>query len=140
MASKAVARPLASVGAAIGFRRGFATAPRRATSQQPLLLTKRSPTTQAQVQIPRQRIQQAFRRGYAEVSPETQRVVKKKGWRVLKWTWRLTYGGTLAGLGYLGYLIYQNRTPAEQQEPDPSKKTLVVLGMSTNAESLRSGL
>lgn len=33
------------------------------------------------------------------------------------------------GLGYLGYDIYSHRNPPEQREPDPTKKTLVILGM-----------
>jgi NADH:ubiquinone reductase (non-electrogenic) len=80
------------------------------------------------VQIPRQRLQQSFRRTYAEVSPETQRVVKKRGFRFLRWTWRLTYLSALGGLVFVGYQIYQGRTPADQVDPDPTKKTLVVLG------------
>lgn len=39
----------------------------------------------------------------------------------------------IAGTIYLGYQIYDNRTPADQEEPDPTKKTLVVLGMDTRA-------
>ena len=85
------------------------------------------------MQIPRQRTQQAFRRSYAEVSPETQRKVKRRSWSFLKWTWRLTYLSAIGGLAYVGYGIYQNRTPAEQVDPDPSKKTLVVLGMRTRS-------
>ena len=30
---------------------------------------------------------------------------------------------------YMGYQIYQLRTPEEQIEADPNKKTLVILGM-----------
>jgi len=55
-------------------------------------------------------------------------VVKKRSWGFLKWTWRLTYISAIAGTIYMGYGIYQGRTPNEQFEPDPSKKTLVVLG------------
>lgn len=33
-------------------------------------------------------------------------------------------------LGFSAYGIYLNRNPVDQQEPDPSKKTLVVLGES----------
>jgi len=82
------------------------------------------------VHIPRQRVQQAFRRTYAEVSPETQRVVKRRTWGFLKWTWRLTYLSAIGGTIYIGWGIYQGRTPPAQYDPDPSKKTLVVLGMS----------
>lgn len=48
----------------------------------------------------------------------------------------------LGGLGYVGFLIYENRTPADQAEPDPNKKTLVVLGthsISTEESRRRMG-
>ena len=54
--------------------------------------------------------------------------MKKKGWRFLRWTWRLTYLSAIAGFAWMCYGIYVNRTPADQAEPDPNKKTLVVLG------------
>lgn len=54
---------------------------------------------------------------------------KKSRWGVLKWTWRLTYLSVLGGLAYTSYGIYLNRNPVDQQAPDPTKKTLVVLGM-----------
>ncbi|KAK5122063.1 External alternative NADH-ubiquinone oxidoreductase mitochondrial [Meristemomyces frigidus] len=135
MASKAVMRPLVSVSAAIGFKQagkrgyGHMSAPKV-----PQLV--RSEQGRARVQIPRQSIQQAFRRGYAEVSPETQRKVKRSSWRFLKWTWRLTWLSAVGGLGYMAYGIYQNRTPADQEDPDPSKKTLVVLGTGWGSVSL----
>ncbi|KAK3114393.1 NADH:ubiquinone oxidoreductase [Teratosphaeriaceae sp. CCFEE 6253] len=129
MASKALARPLASVSSAIGFRRSFATAPK---SPQLLRAERTRP-----VQVPRQRTQQAFRRAYAaEVSPETQRVIKKRSWGFLRWTWRLTYISVIAGTVYVGYGIYQGRTPMEQFDPDSSKKTLVVLGTGWGSVSL----
>jgi hypothetical protein len=49
---------------------------------------------------------------------------------VARWTWRLTYLSLLGGLAYVGYGIVLLRNPVEQEEPDPSKKTLVVLGRS----------
>jgi len=48
--------------------------------------------------------------------------------RLLRWTWRLSYLSALAAVGYVGYGIYETRNPADQPPPDPSKKTLVVLG------------
>lgn len=39
------------------------------------------------------------------------------------------YLSALGGIGWLSYSIYQLRTPNEQFEPDPSKKTLVILGI-----------
>ena len=53
----------------------------------------------------------------------------KKRFRLLRWTFRLTYLSLILGIGYVGYGIYIGRSPAEQMEPDPNKKTLVVLGM-----------
>jgi NADH:ubiquinone reductase (non-electrogenic) len=47
----------------------------------------------------------------------------------LRWTWRLTYLSALAGVGYIGYGVYQDRYPEDQVDPDPSKKTLVILGI-----------
>ncbi|KAK0945385.1 NADH:ubiquinone oxidoreductase [Friedmanniomyces endolithicus] len=107
MASKALARPLASLSNAIAFgsRKGFATASKSRPQQ---LL--RAETRRAAVHIPRQRVQQAFRRTYAEVSPETQRVVKRRTWGFLKWTWRLTYLSAIGGTIYIGWGIYQGRT------------------------------
>ena len=70
-------------------------------------------------------LQQSFRRSYADaVSP----VTKKRGRRFFRWTWRVTYLSLLGGIGALGYQIYLLRTPDEQFDPDPSKKTLVILG------------
>ncbi|KAF2185830.1 FAD/NAD(P)-binding domain-containing protein [Zopfia rhizophila CBS 207.26] len=60
----------------------------------------------------------------------------KKRFSVLRWTWRLTYLTTLAGLGWVGYGIWIMRNPEDQPEPDPSKKTLVILGTGWGAVSL----
>ena len=53
---------------------------------------------------------------------------KKKGFRTLRWIWRLTYLSAFGGLVYVGYGIYEDRNPDPQTEPDPTKKTLVILG------------
>jgi hypothetical protein len=42
----------------------------------------------------------------------------------------LTYLSVLAGLGYVSYQVYDLRHPSDQVDPDPSKKTLVILGLS----------
>ena len=74
-------------------------------------------------------LQQSFRRSYADqISP----VTKRRGRGFFKWTWRLTYLSAIGGLAYLSYNIYSLRTPQEQFEPDPAKKTLVVLGTYNN--------
>lgn len=44
------------------------------------------------------------------------------------WTWRLTYLSVLGGLAYIAYDVYDDRHPPNQIAPDPTKKTLVVLG------------
>lgn len=35
----------------------------------------------------------------------------------------------VGGIVYIGYGIYEDRHPDPQVEPDPAKKTLVILGM-----------
>jgi NADH:ubiquinone reductase (non-electrogenic) len=67
-----------------------------------------------------------LRREYSSEAPP-----KKKAGKIrltFRWLWRLTYltaGGTVA---YVFYSIYQDRHPPPQFNPDPSKKTLVILG------------
>lgn len=68
------------------------------------------------------------RRSYAPEPVPAAPTPKKKRFRFLRWTYRLTILSTLGLTGYLGYRIYLLRHPAEQIEPDPSKKTLVILG------------
>jgi NADH:ubiquinone reductase (non-electrogenic) len=48
----------------------------------------------------------------------------------LRWIWRLTYLSFLGGLVYVGYRVYEDRHLEPQTEPDPNKKTLVILGTS----------
>lgn len=79
------------------------------------------------------------RRAYATEAPAPA-APKKKRFRFLRWTYRLTVLGMLAGTGYLGYHIYLLRHPEEQVEPDPSKKTLVILGLSFPSFLLSNGL
>lgn len=76
----------------------------------------------------RKSIVDACRRGYADQAPVKELPKKKKRAGVLRWTWRLTYMSAIGLLGWTAYGIYLNRNPVEQPEPDPSKKTLVVLG------------
>jgi len=54
---------------------------------------------------------------------------KKAG--VIRWTWRFTKAALAGSLAYLGWTMYDFRNPADQIEPDPSKKTLVVLGKAS---------
>ncbi|KAF2767689.1 external NADH-ubiquinone oxidoreductase 1 mitochondrial precursor [Teratosphaeria nubilosa] len=124
----------------MSLQRGFATSSSSSSSIARSRLLRSCAPKRCAVQVPRQRFQQVLRRWYAEVSPETQRKVKRKGWRFLRWTWRLTYLSALGGLVWVGYGIYQGRTPAEQEMPDPNKKTLVVLGTGWGSVSLLKNL
>lgn len=92
------------------------------TTQRPSLIANKARWTPRPIQH-QIALRQSFRRASSESAPP-----KKKGFRVLRWTWRLTYLSAIGGLGYVGYGIYEMRNPEDQPEPDPSKKTLVVLG------------
>lgn len=48
--------------------------------------------------------------------------------RTLRWTWRLTYLSVLGTIAYVSYEVWESRHPESQIAPDPSKKTLVILG------------
>ncbi|KAK4044734.1 pyridine nucleotide-disulfide oxidoreductase-domain-containing protein [Parachaetomium inaequale] len=80
-------------------------------------------------------VSRQFRRG---VSSEAAPVPppKKSRFRVLRWAWRLGYLSAIAGIGYIGYGVYQDRHPEDQIQPDPSKKTLVILGTGWGSVSL----
>ncbi|KAG9626951.1 external NADH-ubiquinone oxidoreductase-like protein, partial [Aureobasidium melanogenum] len=114
----------ASMRAAIGAsKRTFATA----NSQSFASRVQPSPrATLSQLQL-----RQSFRRSYADaVKP------KKSGFRFFRWAWRATYLSAIAGLAYTAYGIYEMKNPGEQPEPDPTKKTLVILGTGWGAVSL----
>ncbi|KAL2005489.1 hypothetical protein VTN00DRAFT_2700 [Thermoascus crustaceus] len=84
--------------------------------------------------LSRQSFQRSFRRTYADASSEARK--PGKAVRALKWLWRLTWLSGLGLTGALGYSIYEQRHPVEQFQPDPSKKTLVILGTGWGAVSL----
>lgn len=92
------------------------------TTQRPSLIASRARWTPRPVQS-QLALRQAVRQQSTAPPPKP-----KKRFRLLRWTWRLTYLSAIAGLGYVGYGIYEMRNPADQPPPDPSKKTLVVLG------------
>lgn len=81
----------------------------------------------------KQRVQRSFRRSYADSAPEPE---PKTRFRFLRWAYRLTLVSGLGLTGYLAYSIYVLNHPAEQLEPDPNKKTLVILGTGWGAVSL----
>lgn len=61
---------------------------------------------------------------------------KKKRFPFFKTLWRLTYTSALLGAAWTSWSIYDYRHPADQQKPDPSKKTLVILGSGWGSVSL----
>ena len=77
-------------------------------------------------QCSRSSLLQSFRRSYADTKPQK---YFRRSRVALRWLWRVVYLGAIGGVGYVGYTIYLLRTPPEQLEPDPEKKTLVILGM-----------
>jgi NADH:ubiquinone reductase (non-electrogenic) len=83
----------------------------------PVRPTKTSRTAQAGLQL---------WRSYADVVAPLPK--KPRRFRTLRWLWRLTYLSIFGGLAYVGYGIYEDRHPEPQTEPDPTKKTLVILG------------
>jgi NADH:ubiquinone reductase (non-electrogenic) len=121
----------ASVSASIASRRALSSL--AATSTKP----STPPTFKHQQRLrcailPRSTLQLAFRRSYASEAPEARLsppAKPKKRFRILRWLWRITYLSALGSLGYVGYQIWYLRNPTEQFEPDPKKKTLVILGM-----------
>lgn len=92
--------------------------------------------------VPLPALQQSFRRAYASETNQAPAAVlsptpkPKRRFRFFRWTWRLIYLSALGGTGYLVYQIWEQRHPADQVEPDPSKKNLVILGTGWGAVSL----
>ncbi|KAJ4150031.1 hypothetical protein LMH87_010799 [Akanthomyces muscarius] len=79
----------------------------------------------------------AFRRAYSDEAPKPK---PGKLRRTFRWIWRLTYLSVLGTLGYTAYVIYDDRNPGEQFIPDPSKKTLVILGTGWGSVALLKNL
>ncbi|GAB1212587.1 External alternative NADH-ubiquinone oxidoreductase mitochondrial [Aspergillus terreus] len=85
-----------------------------------------------------QSFQRIARRSYADAAAPTPTPTPKpkKRFRFLRWTWRLTWLSGVGMVGALAYSIYDQRHPLEQFEPDPNKKTLVILGTGWGSVSL----
>ncbi|KAF5860481.1 NADH:ubiquinone oxidoreductase, partial [Aspergillus alliaceus] len=83
--------------------------------------------------LSQQSVQRTARRSYADAAPTPK---PKKGFRFLRWTWRLTWLSALGLTGYVAYSVYALRHPIEQVRPDPNKKTLVILGTGWGSVSL----
>ena len=129
MATRPACRPLLKLGAVRVAPSSF-----NALSQRTLTTASRR-QAKPQLQLtcalikppfPRSTFQNSFRRSYADiVAPKPKRRIRT----TFRWLWRLTYLSAIGGIVYMGYQIYQLRTPEEQIEADPNKKTLVVLGI-----------
>ncbi|KAI2612956.1 FAD/NAD(P)-binding domain-containing protein [Hypoxylon fragiforme] len=99
-----------------------------------------SPTSFSQTLIARTRntavaFPRQFARSYSDAPPPP----PKKPRRIrttLKWLWRATYLSVLAGVGAVIYDGYTDRHPDDQFTPDPSKKTLVILGTGWGSVAL----
>lgn len=94
---------------------------RRSLSTRPQILRSARPLRQ-------QQFQRSARRSYADAAPAAPTPKPKKRFRFLRWTWRLTWLSTIGAAGAVAYSVYELRHPAEQIKPDPTKKTLVILG------------
>ncbi|KAK7540194.1 external NADH-ubiquinone oxidoreductase 1 mitochondrial precursor [Phyllosticta citricarpa] len=137
MAGAAAMRPLASSPVFAALRaagRRTLTTHRPSALSRPSFVAKEAAPRPIRPALPRQVFQQTFRRAYADAAPKPE--PKKKGFRLLRWTWRLTWLSAIAGLGYITYGIYQMRNPDDQPAPDPKKKTLVILGTGWGSVSL----
>lgn len=75
-----------------------------------------------------------FRRQLSDAPASLPTPPKKAGKirKTLRWTWRLTYLTILGTLAYVSYEVWDSRHPDNQVPPDPSKKTLVILGKLTH--------
>ncbi|GKZ28669.1 NADH:ubiquinone oxidoreductase [Aspergillus brasiliensis] len=102
---------------------------RRSLSTRPQLLRSARPLRQ-------QQFQRTARRSYADAAPAAPTPKPKKRFRFLRWTWRLTWLSSIGMAGALAYSVYELRHPVEQIKPDPTKKTLVILGTGWGTVSL----
>jgi NADH:ubiquinone reductase (non-electrogenic) len=77
-----------------------------------------------------QSVSRVARRSYADAAAPTPSPAPKpkKRFRVLRWAWRLTWLSAIGLTGAVAYSIFELRQPPNQSPPDPSKKTLVILG------------
>ncbi|KGO70465.1 FAD-dependent pyridine nucleotide-disulfide oxidoreductase [Penicillium italicum] len=82
-----------------------------------------------------QSVSRIARRGYADAAPSPAPKPKKR-FRALRWAWRLTWLSAIGLTGTVAYSIFDLRQPPDQSPPDPSKKTLVILGTGWGSVSL----
>ena len=76
-----------------------------------------------------QSVSRVCRRSYADAAPTPSPAPQpKKRFRFLRWAWRLTWLSAIGLTGTVAYSIFELRSPPDQSPPDPTKKTLVILG------------
>ncbi|CDM34129.1 hypothetical protein DTO013E5_746 [Penicillium roqueforti] len=117
-----------------------------APSMQLSSMTRRSMSTQLALRAKPMRstkliqsVSRITRRGYADAAskPTPSPAPKpKKRFRALRWAWRLTWLSAIGLTGAVAYSIFDLRQPPDQAPPDPSKKTLVILGTGWGSVSL----
>lgn len=78
-----------------------------------------------------QPVARQFQRQYSD-APSAPPKKPGKFRRTVKWTWRLVYLSVLGSIAYVAYEVYDSRHPEPQVNPDPSKKTLVILGKQSS--------
>ncbi|KAK3356989.1 hypothetical protein B0T25DRAFT_537985 [Lasiosphaeria hispida] len=98
--------------------------------------TRRAVTTRPTLSSRQGAVARQFRRGYADEASTTAPAPKQRRFRAWRWTWRLLNFSVLGGMAWVGYGIYDDRHPEPQVAPDPSKKTLVILGTGWGSVSL----
>ncbi|KAK3340939.1 hypothetical protein B0H65DRAFT_276525 [Neurospora tetraspora] len=82
-------------------------------------------------------VTQQIRCAHTETTPALPEPPKeRRRFRTLRWLWKAPLLASLAGIAYVGWGVYEERNPGPQVEPDPSKKTLVVLGTGWGSVSL----
>lgn len=126
MATNPAMRPLLRLIHQKGASTFAITARRTLTTRSTTLHQSRALIRSSISQCRRSSLQQSFRRSYADTKPQK---YFRRSRITLRWLWRAVYLGAIGSVGYLGYTIYLLRTPSEQLEADPTKKTLVILGM-----------
>ncbi|KAJ4425073.1 NADH:ubiquinone oxidoreductase [Gnomoniopsis sp. IMI 355080] len=79
-----------------------------------------------------------FRRQLSDAPSPLPTPPKKPGKirRTLRWTWRITYLSILGTIAYVSYEVWESKHPENQVTPDPSKKTLVILGTGWGSVAL----
>jgi len=137
-------RPRAPAHAALALRRGFASARQQEQKKYARLVALRAPLQAGGALRLSQRASVAQTVAFSSSSrrnaDEGAAPKRPSRFRFLRWTWRITYLSVLGSLAYTGYGIYVNRNPVEQAQPDPTKKTLVVLGTGWGSVSLLKNL